>query len=735
MVYQGHMAGSPADVKLTSSRKQQLISEGLTLMPSGTTFWESGSLTDYGYFAKGDNKSPDYHPEMLLVFVHGFQGHYKETWGLLPAWVQDQASVQCDVLSYWFASGIFQKGDYVAAARDLRILLTTPPYNRYRHLVFAVHSTGGLIVKKMLLDDKARLEGPGIIPDSLDPTLLTLRSRRIINIAVPHAGAKALLIVLFTLMSPFWFLCWWMLELMQLILAALDRSPRFPLGVNNILIQLVWGKKGLRKLEQEYHSYVTTLTKQLLPHPTSIDYIGAEDKAIATTYDRNRQLTPYSGDGDLRSSSQRGLYYITSIRGTHGSFKIPGTPNDIFVNQAGAVVKELKSVRVSTLADRSISIVLNVDRTDRVEKLIQEAENEAPPRTSKDSRRTVRNSWLGSQETVFDFLREQIEERNTGLAVWLLTGQAGVGKSTVLRRLCRWFASRSLSLSGNDVTVPLLIPMVRFEMQATKKGQQVDLRSLLSWWCSWANAILADEASRDRGMVSQLFTVDWVYSLLATTRVLLILDGIDDYIAKNQPVSMQAVADLLSGIRRDGSYFDTCIILGARSSLDLDNLTVSDHILEIASLSPAQAECQMRSYFTRTNPHTHVPPEFIHSLAQNQLLHTPLVLPKVYRYLTDRQVVTLHNGILESRVDLYEAALKVVLREGLLKYVAELRRATSSHATLAQNEDPWIDALMVLGHAFFTYRWKSPYPSQIMVGGERDSYALAEESWSAKPRE
>ena len=110
----------------------------------------------------------------------------------MPQWVLDAAGLDLDVASFSYPSRLWERTAITPAADDLKTWLETE-LKGYRHLLFVTHSTGGLVVKEMLR--RAYRDGRGLSPDS-DPDALPslwLRTRRIINIAVPHRGGDPLM--------------------------------------------------------------------------------------------------------------------------------------------------------------------------------------------------------------------------------------------------------------------------------------------------------------------------------------------------------------------------------------------------------------------------------------------------------------------------------------------------------------------------------------------------------------
>jgi len=95
--------------------------------------------------------------DVALVFVHGFTGDLKGTWGKIPDFLQTEPGLsgwdlfgfgyrskrRFDILNLWSAD---------ARLEELAIeLYSTPKLRRYQRLAFVAHSMGGLVVQRALV--------------------------------------------------------------------------------------------------------------------------------------------------------------------------------------------------------------------------------------------------------------------------------------------------------------------------------------------------------------------------------------------------------------------------------------------------------------------------------------------------------------------------------------------------------------------------------------------------------
>ena len=94
----------------------------------------------------------------LLIFVHGFTGHYTDTWKQFPDLVLGDGDLgQYDVLMWGYPSNILgsqPKIDNVGSHLKTEL---DHLEQRYEHVVIAAHSMGGLVVRATVV--AALLEG------------------------------------------------------------------------------------------------------------------------------------------------------------------------------------------------------------------------------------------------------------------------------------------------------------------------------------------------------------------------------------------------------------------------------------------------------------------------------------------------------------------------------------------------------------------------------------------------
>jgi len=99
--------------------------------------------------------------ETAIVFVHGYGGDPKTTWGAFPDFLKQDARLNgWDIYSVGYTTGVWfdligiwkADPDLDALALLLRTVAKTAPLDQYKRLAFIAHSMGGLVVQDALVD-------------------------------------------------------------------------------------------------------------------------------------------------------------------------------------------------------------------------------------------------------------------------------------------------------------------------------------------------------------------------------------------------------------------------------------------------------------------------------------------------------------------------------------------------------------------------------------------------------
>ncbi len=337
--------------------------------PQGAAW--SVSETDIGQLYKSKAAGDK---DVLLVFVHGILGSADGTWGRLPELLCRRLAPRFpdfDILSFGYPAGLIHSASIEHAAKGLGGALVNPPYRTYRHLLFVTHSTGGLVVKCVLLADMQeslrRLNEPSL-EDVRNVSSVAFRTRQVINIAVPHTGgslrASLLLVPLYHLLLPVWLSCWgvlWCTSRLPVI-GKWTKPPRgYSYGYNQIVWQLWYRNGRLRRLEERYRAEVLQFDRRRLPRPVSIEINGSHD----TTIHQFRQhatndITNYSVQ-QPRETSQEDTARLV-LRGTHPTVKAASSPHDGIVAYIADFLERRRPSAETVLATETLTRSLDLDR-------------------------------------------------------------------------------------------------------------------------------------------------------------------------------------------------------------------------------------------------------------------------------------------------------------------------------------------------------------------------------------
>lgn len=589
--------------------------------------WGEGKFCEPCWFRKA-SPAPGQYPEHLVVFVHGIKSDWRLAWENFPGILRKRMARECDMVSFSYPSKDFQAASYKRAADSLYNLLTSGDFQYYRHIIFIVHSTGGLVVKRALLSNLGEIRAAirnGTL-DMLDPRNLVLRTRRIINYGVPHRGGSLLGKVVFTLLSPLLFVVWTVLCFVNLVASFLGcKVGRHPLGYNWIAAQLTWGSRELVRLEDCYLEAMGELDRNQLPRPISSDFVGANDKAIARAYSDVKRLDEHSMVGQRNDHSEKHLVRrwshspvvregLTEVVGDHSESKVPVHEKDqkvaLLWDEISSILDDPEVLRQDlpnppesqclnriavTVADRTLVHIKSTERNFEIVTLIEAEPDVAPPGRRKDIRRSVEGSWLVGQSDALKHL--------LGLCLPMMakplvvTGLAGVGKSSVLRRLASVLGTQFLN-DTSAAGLPLYMPLFRFE---PSPQQIVDFRNngmpwqaFAEWWCNFANnqnrqAVETWPAdAKDR---VPLITPGWLNHYVRTRSVVVILDGVDEFLTRNALLGYDTIDRFIKDIQAFNYGVGCVVVLGVRSSLALPSFVQYDsEVIEVASLTPGEAK-------------------------------------------------------------------------------------------------------------------------------------------------
>ena len=630
----------------------------------------------YGTLTPASPDHEDYCPRTLIVFVHGIMASASSTWPELPGWVMKQARVQADVFLYDYPAWFWQTGSIEGAAKDLTTSLSAN-LDRYDHLVFVTHSNGGLVVKQMLLDDfqstEARLEAGSTDPslDREDLKSIVLRTRRVMHLAVPHRGGNWLLTLLGTPFVPVLKLASLLFLLLRLVSFGALRW-----GYQRTFWQIRHRSKILVELDQNLRWHEQRFVERRLERPVFVDIAADTDLAIANQVSDSRPGVDVIGhEAALHLLDQRSRW---TLRGNHMSVKVPKTPQDPVVKILGDEIGCFSPSWRWMVAHATTARVFRLHQQLDVNKLVsgQAPEPLASERARRDSSlRVSRRVQADALATIGDFVAQGAARPRCVV----LTGDAGVGKSTVIRSLARDLA---VSFMRDDRHLPITLPLQDITLSAdaarhVKSGDPLEqgerlLQALLEDWCRWLDTLLFEDAVRP----------DEVHESLRSARCVLILDSVDEFLLNNpgfELLHFRRIGDWVKReYRQNGSL---TLVYGVRKTqVGWDMLVSTDDVaVEVPRLTREQAVILE----PRARNLTDLEDERLQSVLLTPLYRT---LWTEFAERSDGAALT-HAGLLELLLT------SLIRKSGLLE--------ASDRDGQPVNERMWLDALTLMGWLFF----------------------------------
>ncbi|MGH8549433.1 MAG: hypothetical protein ACRERU_12710 [Methylococcales bacterium] len=525
------------------------------LIAKDQPFWTD--LSHYGAVHRVPAAPTQHHSTQrcLLVFVHGLFGDCRKTWGRMPQWVLENAGFELPVISFAYPSRSWHRCSIAQAADDLRAWLETE-FRDYPHVLFVTHSTGGLIVKTLLNSAAEQLFQEPSEPDesTLEDSLWS-RTRRVLNIAVPHFGGSPLLSKGGK----------WIYLIYYFFLAPFFASVRFisqgtlDWGKNQIIPTLAWRNPWLLKLEKDFHGWLKKSRESNRVAPVVQDIGAKSDLSV-----------PFSIDEGARR-----IY----IRGTHKSIKIPRRVKAPIVTITAELVRQYARNPVIDLVHLTLTRIGLVNRTLGTQHLIGPADGDSE---WERIRPAIEHSIAGTQQAVAERIIAEVRRGGAQPRKLLVTGAAGVGKTSVLRHIAWKLGVNYLAAPGQANPLPLLIPMQQMTVSEPNESNYTWDR-LWQWWINWGVS-LAPEMNWSR---------DWLEQQFHGSPVAVILDGLDDFLQIHKSIGFSSIVKLLRDT--EARYADNpnlSIVIGIRNTLQGIERLVNNprDIHEILRLSVQQAK-------------------------------------------------------------------------------------------------------------------------------------------------
>ena len=519
-----------------------------------STFWNDKS--QYGAIHRPENEHLASNNGCLVVFVHGIFGDCRTTWESMPDWVLDNVGIDINVVSYSYPSSLLSRCSIPQAADDLRVWLDTD-FNDFQQVIFVTHSTGGLIVKQLLSKAFKTLQ-QDIDNKTVEFSLshsLWLRTRRVINIAVPHKGGTQFS----SFVAKWGYKLLYLLTFPLLVLVRFVSQGEIDWGKNQIITALRSNNPTLLKLDEKFNSQIDYAKEVGLPFPKDYDICAKADLSV-----------PESADDE-----ERKLYF----RGTHSSVKIPTNPKASVVTLVANMIAPFGKGISSNIVAYSMLRIAIVNHSTGIYSLIKTVETEQNGGLPIP---TLPNSSSGSQNDVVEKIVDLLKKPADRPRQLVVTGSASVGKSMVTRMIAWQLGLNYLANPEAGNPVPLLIPMQQITVD-TLGGVDYSWDTLWSWWLTWGESIYNDSRCNQA----------WLENYFTNKPVTIILDGFDDFLHNHPSISFTSLVNMLrAALKSYPNNSKLSVIIGIRSTVHgINRLVTNDKdIFEVLRLSTNQAK-------------------------------------------------------------------------------------------------------------------------------------------------
>ena len=615
---------------------------------------------------------------VLIVFVHGFRGDPGTTWGDLPKWLLKSLGVDMDMISYGYPTAPWSRASVGDAAAQLqRILLKMA--SRYMHLVFLSHSTGGLVVKELLTSDVE-----SIAADKAHNSLSSLpaiagKTRLLFNFAVPHQGASRIYSVVLRGRAFINYVFCLIIGPVRILLGGFRE-----LGKNRLHSELLHGSDYVTGLTRRFRDALDRLLDNDWPRPRMVEFIADDDPVIA----------PHANDLGPHGK----LVEHISEPDNHRSVKTPSAINDTIIRDIADRISLFVNAPEMTISYVTFRRVVNLDGNARP------AGDPAEQSGGQDN--VSEGKWAprqGSQaRTLKDLISVSMPREAREHPRVLIIGDAGVGKSVVLRRYARHLATRFLE-GDREAAVCLFLPM---QQMTLKKEDLATLppignpsmgwRTLGCYWSDLVKEILLDpreemvfggelvsEKIQRWEAAADLITPGWVVERGFYGPSKVIFDGTDEFLTNHPSLTVETMSQLLTELEsssRDGA--NQCFV-AARSTLPaVEELSRHrDDVYEITPLSEGDAE----SLF----PGSTSVLQGVEDTKLRRLLLTPLVLLRL-----GPNVSRVKPQGLDSRATILRYALNALIEQSQLT-----ARETASRESASL--EAWSQALALTAWIFY----------------------------------
>jgi nucleoside phosphorylase len=311
--------------------------------------------------------------------------------------------------------------------------------------------------------------------------------------------------------------------------------------------------------------------------------------------------------------------------------------------------------------------------------------------------------WYGSQEFVLQRLRELSDGRQVREhAQIVITGGAGIGKSTVLRRHARYVTSRYLE-GHTDAQLCIFISMQSVTFAPTQLASFPPVGTAAAGWrvlSKYTASLVAeilldpqeetafDSPTAPRSLdawqgVSALLTPAWVEGRVLTGQTKIILDGLDEFLVNHSTLPVDALARWLDLFAQSSQRARTQCLLAVRNTLPgaSELLRHRDDAYEIRHLSARAAE--------KMFPGTRILLKEMPDDNLRRLLLTPLVLVRL-----GPRASFMQQGLLNTRAAILRQALEAIIAESQLLQI-------NGASIGGKRPDSWLQALALVAWALY----------------------------------
>ncbi|MGH8552862.1 MAG: hypothetical protein ACRERS_06155, partial [Methylococcales bacterium] len=413
-----------------------------------------------------------------------------------------------------------------------------------------------MVVKSLLNTAAAQLFEDHDLPveRSIEDSLWS-RTRRVLNIAVPHFGGSPVLSrggkwvyrIYYFFLAPF------------LAFFRFVSQGSLDWGKNQIIPALAWHNPWLLELERDFLAWIK--------HSHTCNRIAPVVQDIGAKSDLS---VPFRIDVGARR-----IY----IRGTHKSIKIPRNVSAPIVTITAQIISQYAQNPAVDLVHLTLTRIALVNRTLGTEQLIGSASEDAETERIAPG---IESSLAGTQQAVAERIIAEVRRGGAKPRKLLVTGAAGVGKTSVLRHIAWKLGLDYLAGPGATNPLPLLIPMQ--QITVSEVGESTYTWDMLwQWWFNWGES-LSPGLDWNRAWLEQQFQ---------KSSVTVILDGLDDFLQIHKAIGFSSMVKLLRDTEaRYAENPNLTIVMGIRNTLQgIERLVNSPRdIHEILRLTVEQAK-------------------------------------------------------------------------------------------------------------------------------------------------